>query len=73
MVHESNSDSYHSTVEDFSVVGSGSDISTSEVAITDSDSDSSVDIQLARQWVEVTTSGLPHNTKHLRTAQDNSG
>jgi hypothetical protein len=47
MEHESNSDSYDSKVKDISVVESGSDISTSEIAITESDSDSSVDIQQA--------------------------
>jgi hypothetical protein len=54
-------------------VESGSDISTSEIAITESDSDSSVDIQQAWQWAEVKNSFLPHNTKHLRRVQDNSG
>jgi hypothetical protein len=66
-------DSYDGKVKDISVVESGSDISTSGVAITESDSDSSVDIQQARQWAEVKNSFLPHNTKHLRRVQDNSG
>jgi hypothetical protein len=73
MEYESISDSYDGKVKDISVVRSGSHSSTSEVATTESDSDSSVDIQQAQQWVQVKTSCQPHNTKHLRRAQDNSG
>jgi hypothetical protein len=68
MEHESNCDSNDGEVEDVSVAESGSDgISTSEVEITDSESDSSVDIQ-GLQCVEVKNSGLPHSTKSLNRA-----
>jgi hypothetical protein len=70
MEHE-DSDSYDGEVE-VSVNECSSDTSMSEAEITDSNSDSAVDIQQALQWVGVKTSGLPHNTKHLSRAQDNS-
>jgi hypothetical protein len=43
-----------------------------EAEITNSDSDSSLDIQ-ALQWVEVKNSVLPHSTKNLRRTWDNLG
>jgi hypothetical protein len=49
---------------------SSSDISMSEIGITGSDSDSSVDIQ-AQQWVEVRNSGLPHSIEHQSRARGN--
>jgi hypothetical protein len=63
MEHKSNCDSYDDEVEDISVDESSTDTSMSEVEITDSDS--SVDIQ-AQQWVEVRTSCLINNIKHLK-------
>jgi hypothetical protein len=71
MEHESNCDSYDGKVEDISVGESGSD-TLSEVEITDSDSDSSVDIQ-SLQRTEVKNSGLPHSANNRSTARDNSG
>jgi hypothetical protein len=59
-------------MEDISVDESRSDTAMLEVEITDSDLDSSVDIQ-ALQRVDVKNSGLPHSTKHLSRAHDNSG
>jgi hypothetical protein len=59
-------------VEDISVDESRSDTSVLEVEITGSDSDNFVDIQ-ALQCVEVKNSNLPHSTKYLSKAQDNSG
>jgi hypothetical protein len=58
-VHERNCDSYSGEVEDISVDEPRRDASTSEVKITDSDSDNSVDIQ-PLQWMEVKTSDLSH-------------
>jgi hypothetical protein len=63
MEHESNCDSYDGKVEDISVDESGNNTFMSEVEITDSDSDSSIDTQ-AQQCVEVKTLGLPH-TKNI--------
>jgi hypothetical protein len=57
MVHHSDCDSYGGEVHDISADEPRSDTSTSEVEITNSDSESSVDIQ-ALQWVEVKNSGL---------------
>jgi hypothetical protein len=70
--HECDCDSYGGEVEDISDDESGSDTSVSEAKITDSDSDSSVDIQ-AQKWVELKNSGLPNSTKHLSRAQDSPG
>jgi hypothetical protein len=44
----------------------------SEIEITDSDSESSMGIQQAWQWMEVKISGQPHNTKHLSRAQEDN-
>jgi hypothetical protein len=57
-------------VEGISVDQSGSSISLTEVKITESGSDSSVDIQ-ALQWVELKNLGLPYITNHLSRDCDN--
>jgi hypothetical protein len=67
MKHESDSDSYDGEVENVCVDEPDSYTSVSEVETTNSVSDSSVAIQ-ALQWVEMKSSGLPHNKKHLSRA-----
>jgi hypothetical protein len=54
-------------VEDISVDKVVSDTSMTEAEATDSDSDSSVDIQTL-QWTEVKNSIVPHSTEHMSRA-----
>jgi hypothetical protein len=53
MAHKNYYDSYGGEVGDISADKPGSDTSMSQVEITDTDLDSSVDILQATQWVEV--------------------
>jgi hypothetical protein len=67
--HKNDCGSYDGEMEDISVDDPRSDFSTSKAEITDSHSESCVDIQ-AVQWVEMRNSGLPHSTESLSIAQD---
>jgi hypothetical protein len=71
MEHKSDCDSYDGEVEDISVDEYRSNTSMSKGEVTDSESDSSVDMQ-ALKW-EVKNSGLPHSIKHLGRTWDNWG